>query len=299
MQPKETLKSLHPRNRHRARYDFPALSEAFPDLKKHLISNPKKEISIDFANPKAVKDLNRAILLYTYGVFWDIPDGYLCPPIPGRADYIHYVADVIASFNLQGIPRGESFRVLDIGVGANCIYPLIGCKEYGWNFVGVDIDEGAVTSAKNIVFLNHLESQIEIRFQKNSSFIFKSVVQEEEYFDLVVCNPPFHMSLLEASSGTKRKWKNLRLKTNVLNFGGKGSELWCPGGEIAFIQRMIEESLLFKKTIRFFSTLVSKGENLPFIYSMLKSVGASFVETVEMSQGQKKSRIVVWMFSSA
>jgi 23S rRNA (adenine1618-N6)-methyltransferase len=39
-------------------------------------------------------------------------------------------------------------RVLDIGVGANCVYPLIGHAEYGWRFLGVDIDEAALANAQ-------------------------------------------------------------------------------------------------------------------------------------------------------
>ncbi len=60
---------------------------------------------------------------------------------------------------------------------------------------------------------------------------------------------------------------------------------------------MVEESSLFKNKCRFFSTLVAKAEHLPAIYAALESVGAFLVKTIEMAQGQKKSRIIVWAFS--
>ena len=62
--------------------------------------------SVDFANPAAVKALNRALLRQDYGLdYWDIPAGYLCPPIPGRADYVHYLADLLAADRGGGAPR--------------------------------------------------------------------------------------------------------------------------------------------------------------------------------------------------
>jgi 23S rRNA (adenine1618-N6)-methyltransferase len=42
--------------------------------------------------------------------------------------------------------------------------------------------------------------------------------------------------------------------------------------------------------------LVSREENLSAIHSALKDVGARKVETIDMAQGQKKSRIVAWHF---
>ena len=150
--PSEEKNNLHPRNKHRLRYNFPELIAACPELSAFVAPNPYGDLSVDFKDPNAVKALNRALLQFFYKVdLWDVPEGYLCPPIPGRADYIHTLADLLAADNNGSIPLGKSIKVLDIGVGANCIYPLIGHHEYGWSFVGSDIDHIAVNSAKNIV----------------------------------------------------------------------------------------------------------------------------------------------------
>src|SRR5258708_22168599 len=127
--------NLHPRNSHRAGYDFKQLGKSSPDLKAFVYLNQYHDESIDFSNPDAVKALNKALLKYFYGVdHWDIPEGYLCPPIPGRADYIHYVADLLSENNNGTVPRGNKINVLDIGMGANCVYPLIGSSVYDWQF---------------------------------------------------------------------------------------------------------------------------------------------------------------------
>lgn len=296
---------LHPRNRHRGRYDFAKLASTLPELQQFLMPNPfdAAETTIDFANPAAVKTLNAALLKHFYGVtFWTIPPDYLCPPIPGRADYLHHAADLLATTNGGEIPRGPTVHALDIGVGANLIYPLIGAHEYGWRFVGTDIDDAAIKSAQQIVDANEgLAEAIELRLQALPLKIFDGVVNADDYFDIVICNPPFHVSAQAAEAGSLRKWKNLGKARTAetkpkLNFGGQAMELWCEGGEAGFIRRMIAESAQYKKQVRWFTSLVSKEDHLPEIYGALRKVGVQKVETIEMAQGQKKSRIVVWTF---
>nr|WP_314902039.1 23S rRNA (adenine(1618)-N(6))-methyltransferase RlmF [uncultured Deefgea sp.] len=289
---------LHPRNRHRGRYDFPALIAACPELHAFVAVNQYGDESIDFANPAAVKTLNRALLAKFYGVKnWDVPAGYLCPPIPGRADYIHNLADLLDQSYRGKIP--EVVRVLDIGCGANCVYPLIGAAEYEWEMVGSEVDAVALKNAQQIVEANP-QLNIELRLQKIPAAMFLGIVQDGEFFDLTLCNPPFHASLEEATAGSQRKWKNLgkapKTAAPLLNFGGQGGELWCEGGEEAFIQRMISESRQIGKRCLWFTSLVSKASSLPLLYRTLEKAGALDVRTIDMSQGQKQSRVLAWTF---
>ncbi|MCW3148527.1 23S rRNA (adenine(1618)-N(6))-methyltransferase RlmF [Stutzerimonas stutzeri] len=294
--------ALHPRNRHSGRYDFPALIAGCPELADFVIINPYGKQSIDFANPAAVKVFNRALLTQFYGIIhWDIPPGYLCPPVPGRADYLHGLADLLAEDNAGSIPRGATIKALDIGTGANCIYPLIGHKEYGWHFTGSDIDPVALNCARTLIDANGLGKAIELRQQNDRRHIFQELLLEGERFDLTLCNPPFHASATEASRGSQRKWRNLgkldpKRKLPVLNFGGQAAELWCEGGEAAFIARLAEESVGVSHQVYWFSTLVSKGSNVAPLQARLRRLGAREIRTVNMAQGQKRSRFVAWTF---
>lgn len=148
--------NLHPRNSHRSRYDFEQLIASCPELKQFVSINEHHPDTlgetIDFSNPDAVKWLNKALLIHYYGIQnWDIPKNYLCPPIPGRADYIHYIADLLAESNNGIVPTGTEVEGLDVGVGANCIYPIIGNSVYDWSFVGTDIDEKALQNCSAII----------------------------------------------------------------------------------------------------------------------------------------------------
>lgn len=305
----------HPRNRHRGRYDFSTLTAATPALSSFVVNTPGGEASIDFSDPAAVRALNRALLKTQYGIaHWDLPEGYLCPPIPGRADYLHGLADLLAASSAGDaqadfIPRGSSIRVLDIGTGANLIYPLLGHREYGWRFVGTDIDITALRAAEAIADANGLRKMIELRHQPEPARIFDGVLRGEEVFDLTLCNPPFHASATDAAQGNQRKRRNLgqhetvdapaRPSLSRLNFGGQHSELWCAGGEAGFVRRMIRESAGISTRVCWFSTLIAKSEHLADVRKQLRQVAAQDVRVVAMAQGNKQSRFVAWTFLDA
>ncbi len=291
-----TDKKLHPRNQHSDGYNFTRLVKQSPELEAFTRHNPAGEITIDFHDDQAVRALNQALLKAHYNInFWDIPASYLCPPIPGRVDYIHHLADLLASDNNQVAPHGRNIKVLDIGTGANLVYPLTGQSEYGWHFTGVDIDPTAIKVAQQICQFNKLN--IKLKLQKNPEDIFRGVIGSHDFFHLTLSNPPFHASADAAKKGSQRKWKNLGKGTqNKLNFGGQNAELWCPGGEVKFIATMIKQSVEFADQCLWFSSLVSKKDSLKPLYKILEKVKAVEVKTIDMAQGQKVSRFIAWTF---
>jgi 23S rRNA (adenine1618-N6)-methyltransferase len=286
---------MHTRSRHLGGLGFPLLIAAVPALAPFVFTNEWGTQTLDFADPAAIKLLNTALLKHHYGVaHWDIPEGYLCPSVPGRADYIHSLADLLAGG--RSIPRGKSVRALDIGTGANCVYPLIGNAEYGWSFVGSEIDAKALANAKSIVAENGLRGAIELRLQRSPQKILSGLLAEGEQFDVSLCNPPFHASAKEAAEASQRKWKNLGKGGSALNFGGQSRELWTAGGESAFVRKMVEESVAIGKRVRWFTSLISKSANLPAVERALQRARAARTKTIEMKQGQKTSRLVAWSF---
>ncbi len=292
---------LHKKNKHNKRYDFKQLISSHPDLAPFVKLNKYKDESIDFSDANAVKTLNTALLKHFYNIeYWDIPTGYLCPPIPGRADYIHHIAEYLGSFKKTKTPSGSNIKVLDVGVGANCVYPIIGTQEYGWSFIGSDIDAVSINSASNIVEQNtSLNRRVKLILQENKKDFFYGVINKEELVDITICNPPFHASMEEAQEGSLRKTNNLTHKKHqkvVRNFGGTNNELWCEGGERKFILDMVRESKKFSKSIFMFSTLVSKQSNVKAINEALKNAEANTIRTIPMGQGNKSSRIIAWSF---
>tara|TARA_B110000977_G_scaffold56892_1_gene77297 strand:- start:5100 stop:6059 length:960 start_codon:yes stop_codon:yes gene_type:complete len=292
---------LHPRNKNLERYDLEALIQIKPELKAFMKPNKHGDDSVDFANPKAVKLLNKALLNHYYGIeHWDFPDSNLCPPIPGRADYLHYLADLICEHNFGRFPEGNKISCLDIGIGANCIYPIIGVTEYNWNFIGSDVDPNSIDSAIKIVGNNpKLVGKVECKLQKDYKAMFRGIIGSKDQIDLTMCNPPFHESEEAAQKGALRKVQNLQGKQKnkaVLNFSGISKELIYEGGEIKFISSMVLQSKTFGNNCFWFSTLVSKQSNLKALYKVLDQVGAIEIKTIPMGTGNKVSRIIAWTF---
>ncbi len=297
--PTTNTKTLHKRNPHNSRYDFDALIKSHSDLKQYVALNKYDDLSIDFASQEAVLALNKSLLSHFYNIpNWEIPENYLTPPIPGRADYIHYISDLIPDDS----QIKNNIKVLDIGIGASCIYPIIGSYSYGWKFVGSDIDNESLANANKIIEGNKLlSSNVKTILQLNKNNIFQNIIKSEDRFYFTICNPPFHESAQDAVQGSKRKVKNLtkskyKLKNPPLNFGGQKNELWCDGGEISFISKMIKESSEFKMNCFWFTTLVSKEKNLEEIYELLEKEKVYEFRTIDMKQGNKISRVVAWTF---
>ena len=282
---------MHSKNLHQSSYNYAVLKNTNPALAEYVILNDFNQESIDFSNPKAVIELNRTLLKHFYDVQdWTIPEGYLCPPIPGRADYLLHIHDLL------DVDSNKTVKGLDIGVGANRIYPILASQQLGWQMVGADIDVTAVKFAKKNAL--QFKNNIGIRHQESNAAIFKGIIKEGEFFDFTMCNPPFHASEKEAASGTLRKLRNLHGNPEFkLNFGGQANELWCNGGEALFIKRMLKQSVLFKNQVGWFTCLVSKSSHLPKIYKQLEKLNVVY-KTVDMEQGHKKSRFIAWKFTN-
>lgn len=259
-----------------------------------VFENKYQTRTIDFANPEAVKALNTALLFKDYNIgFWEFPDTNLCPPIPGRVDYIHHVADL-----LKSLKTNTSIHVLDIGTGASCIYPILGQAEYNWNFIATDSDKNSLEVAQKIINKNDFNNSISLRFQENDNQIFRGVLKEDDNFSVSICNPPFYKSEAEALEATSRKLRGLKREGDKLirNFSGTNNELWYKGGEKAFIHNYLYESSLFKTQCVWFTTLVSRKDLVKGMYDSLKKLGATNIKTIDMGQGNKISRIVAWTF---
>ncbi|MFT6898908.1 MAG: 23S rRNA (adenine1618-N6)-methyltransferase [Paraglaciecola sp.] len=305
-------RSLHPRNLHQGDYPMQALVNSSPQLQPFLFPAKSGNSSINFSDPAAVKALNTALLAHYYGIaVWDIPAGYLCPPVPGRADYIHGIADLLAADNGGKIPRDKQVVGLDIGVGANAIYPIIGSQSYGWKFVGSDVDPVAVKAATMLARANaNLQPLLKVRQQTQLDSIFGGIITPQDNFSFAMCNPPFHRSAQEAAQGSQRKVSNLTRHTKKrnpqlqskqdqgkLNFAGTHNELWCEGGELGFINKMIAQSVDYAEQVGWFTSLVSKKENLPLIGKYFAQLGITNTKTIDMYQGQKHSRFIAWTFN--
>jgi 23S rRNA (adenine1618-N6)-methyltransferase len=282
---------LHPRNKHKNGYNFDVLTKHNKNLASFVTNNNHGTLTIDFSDPKAVKELNSTLLEVHYGVKkWIFPDENLCPPIPGRVDYMHYISDLLSDSNCT-----ENITILDIGTGATCIYPLLGVKEYDWNFIATDIELDSLDTAQDIISDNNLEAKILLRQQFTEANILKGIIEKGDSFSAVVCNPPFYKSEQEAKGANARKSRNLG-NNAVRNFSGNNNELWYPGGEKAFLHNYLYQSSLYKDISVWFTSLVSKKETIKSLQKSGEKLKVKTMKIIPMHQGNKVTRIVAWQF---
>lgn len=298
---------LHARNRHRGGYDIERLAAGFPPLNRYVVAgrggSGTRSRTVDFSRPEAVGALNAALLSVDYHVRgFALPDGRLCPAVPGRADYVHVLADLLADETADGrVPRGADVVGLDIGVGASCVYPLLGHAEYGWSFVGSDVDRAALASAEQVVSAN--DAPVRLVHQPHAEHVLAGALPGGgSALTFTMCNPPFYASAAEAAAATARKWKGVRKRRgadrSARSFGGNQSELWCAGGERRFISAHIRESALHPSAALWFTSLVSAESSLPKLLAELRSTDARRVERLGVATGNKQMRILAWSYWS-
>lgn len=300
---------MHPKNRYQTPHDFPALALIVPELAGCFFTTPDGRTSLDFTKPETVRLLNKALLLRDYGLkHWDIPAGNLCPGVPGRLDYIHVIADLLAgtwplslpNVQVQGQVNEQGIVGLDVGTGASLIYPILGVREYGWKFVGTDVDDTSLKVAGAITKFNPgLTKSIIVRKQPDTRSVFRNVILPHETFAFTMCNPPFFDSPEEAGRAASKKWTKLGKDASpTLNFGGQANELWTPGGEADFLRRMIRESVGFAAQVGWFTTLVSKKGYLKIAEVEFGRTGITDTKVINIGQGGKKRRVLAWRVRS-
>jgi len=311
------------------------LCQAYPPLQSYVVSsndngkaNSKSSkkapnrLTIKFADPNAVRALNTALLVADYNIKPNyakiLPKNALVPPVPGRADYVHHLADLLGGEQDGNIPEGSSVRGLDIGTGASVIYPLVASSTYGWAMVASEINFPSLQSARRIIEENTLENLIDLREQESEENIFDGILEPMEEIDFAMCNPPFFPSLEAFQAENARKIKGLARggmnkrsrslsKANEAdqkneasnNFGGTDSELWCEGGEVSFVRRMIDESKSKRYRHRFLwcTSLVSRESNCQRIEKYLRNnAQPAEVRRISFGAGKKSASILAWTF---
>eukprot|EP00890_Picochlorum_soloecismus_P005147 jgi/Picsp_1/5633/NSC_02992-R1_ribosomal rna large subunit methyltransferase f len=316
-------RSMHPKNIYSVQQpDFGKLAELYPSLKQYLVkqckagSKEKQDIkikyTIEFTNPDACRELVKAQLHHDFKITWDLPSSYLIPPLANRLNYLCWLHDL---FQLW-VPERDDFywgrendciKILDIGCGANLIYPLLGSSYFGWCFVGADVNSDALQQAvKNreanldiapLIVLRRVEYQTcqegkqatsdqhERIFSGCGSGILSCAINNTDgVFHASMCNPPFFSSEEEAG------------RNPMTDYGGTSVEMVYPGGEESFVRNMIRDSRSISDRIVWFTTMVGKKSTLKIARKMIHDFGHTVVRTTEFIQGKTSRWAIAWSF---
>ncbi|GJQ09286.1 hypothetical protein GpartN1_g1077.t1 [Galdieria partita] len=258
------------------RPDFEKLAQLDDELSKYY-----RRGRLDFRKERVCISLTRAIFLHEFGLQWSIPPGHLCPAIPSRLEYLCWIEALLKYENILQPP----IRGLDIGTGANCVYPLLGAKLLGFHFIATEVDEESYQGALKNVLDNNLSSQVEVR-KVSQGQILRGIVKGTDSFHFAMCNPPFFSDMSEASVHP------FRVKT------GDERQMVTSGGEVSFIAQMAEESVEFSQNIRWFTSLVGRKKDLGILQRYIQENITTEVRRTCLKQGRTSRWIIAWSFKS-
>jgi len=284
---------MHPRNRYfRRKPDFAALAAQFADFAAIVVTDSRGRVHVDWKDPACSVALTRALLRADYGLKWELPRGFLCPPVPQRVNYVHWIEDLLAGTIETAIKSAHAVRIpdeatgLDVGVGASAIYPLLALSLHpNWKMIGTDINEEALRSARANVESNGLQAKIRLELVGSDSVLLETVRKQSDVIDFCMCNPPFF-----AAEEDARKASHYR------SCDAKVQELVTPGGEQAFVSRMIADSQVLRHRVRWYTTMVGHKSSLTAAMAEIKSCGASLVRSTTFFQGKTIRWAVAWSF---
>ncbi|XP_075511289.1 uncharacterized protein LOC142547093 isoform X1 [Primulina tabacum] len=326
----------HPRNKYSDNPpDFCSLASLYPSFQPYVFYSREGKPKIDWTDFNATRELTRVLLLHDHGLDWWIPDGQLCPTVPNRSNYIHWIEDLLASNLVSGTRVDGRVNGFDIGTGANCIYPLLGASLLGWKFVGSDVTDVAIEWANRNVMNNpHITELIEIRRVECEDDIFDVEELQTKKQHSGECDLNSHdekaLEIVPAPSsvvGKKKGYCGSHVLLGVVkdgeNFdfcmcnppffetmeeaglnpntacGGTSEEMVCIGGERAFISHIIGDSVQLKHRFRWFTSMVGRKSNLSMLVAELWDNGVTVVKTTEFVQGKTSRWGLAWSFLPA
>ncbi|CAB5210346.1 unnamed protein product [Rhizophagus irregularis] len=289
---------MHPRNKYKDNPpDFSVLAFKYPSFYPFVNYSKEGKPYIDYKNPEAARELTYCLLREDFNLFLDIPLDTLCPPIPSRLNYIHWIEDLISSTESHEELGKNTVHGIDIGTGASCIYPLLGCTlNKNWVFLATDIDKKAVKYAKDNVHRNNLDDKITVRRNKTDKKILlnENMIKDTTIkFSFCMCNPPFYENQEQYEKGVESK-----ITSSHSVCTGSSNEMFTPGGEFQFIKDILEESLILRTKIRWYTSKIGRLETVNKIVCELKKSGIDNYVVTEFCQGLTRRWGIGWSFGS-
>ncbi|XP_046680018.1 U6 small nuclear RNA (adenine-(43)-N(6))-methyltransferase-like [Homalodisca vitripennis] len=280
-------KFMHPRNVYRKPPDFKALAIKYPEFRKYAKQEISGKVSIDFKNKESLRALTSTLLKEDFGLDVEIPLNRLIPTLPLRLNYLLWIEDILAANR----KTSDIVKGIDIGCGASCVYPLLAAKHFQWQMLGTEVDEESVLIASNNVTRNGLSDRITIQKTPERTML-DGVLEADTVYDFCVCNPPFFSSEEELEPQNVARSPSRPPPRNAMT--GASWELVTPGGEVAFVESIIQDSLKLKDKVRVYSVMLGHKTSVGKILAALKKPEVQKVTSYKFCQGRTTRWGIAW-----
>ncbi|WVW82082.1 hypothetical protein I302_104087 [Kwoniella bestiolae CBS 10118] len=274
--------------------DFARLASRFPDFAQYVTISEEGYASIDFQNPAALRSLTRCLLKEDWDLDVGLREDRLCPTLTNRLDYLLHVLDLEPY--LAASPSSRPLRVLDIGTGATAIYPILLHRlRPDAQITATELDELSYNHSLSVLSQNSIPSSSinAVHAPSAEPILFPILDNEREEWDLTICNPPFFGSEEEMKEGQEGKELGAHAAPTAAN-----NELITPGGEIAFVGKMIKESLKIGERCRWYTSLIGKYSSLTPLIELLREHKIDNYLLKSIKQSKTTRWILGWSYSS-
>ncbi|CAH8846338.1 unnamed protein product [Trichobilharzia szidati] len=293
-------KYMHHRNIYKhKRPNFKELAAQYDFFNAVAEKDECGRVQLDFRVPLHLAALSKALLLKDFNLNVEFPGDRLIPTVPLRLNYILWLEDLLK--DLQKF--SEPIKILDIGVGASCIYPLLGARKNSWKFFGTETDMRNYSLAKENVDRNHMSDDIKLfHIAENSSSldaVFGSNNSGKEagsttYLHAVMANPPFFSDASDAV-GSKTCRSLGRPPPKTVSSAAR-HESQTTGGEVYYCMRLIRDSLRYSTRVGVFTIMLGKKSSVPVVRRILYKLKITQISVYEMCQGRIMRWGVAWTF---
>lgn len=255
------------------RPDFAHLASLYAPLAPYVRLN-SSGAHVDFRDADATRTLTLALLHVDFGLMLTLPAHQLCPTVPSRVAYLAWAHSLLGEHE-------DEVCALDIGVGASCIYPLLGWRMYGWRWLGSEVDAASLAYARANVAANAAQGAITLRLASCEDRI-AGVLREGESVALSVCNPPFF-------DNGDAKAVNPHTALAITR-----SEERTEGGEVSFVRAMIDESVRLGPRVRWCSSLLGRKASLKPLLAHLQRLGIANMRHTAFRLGRTTRWAIAW-----
>jgi 23S rRNA (adenine1618-N6)-methyltransferase len=253
---------------------------------------------LDFQDPATVKTLSKAILRADFGLQLEVPDDRLCPPIPNRWNYVSWIQSLIDSTSPDYSSKYDPARKitgLDIGTGSSAIYTMLCLKSRpNWSMCATDIDKKSFESAARNLALNNLITRIKLLQTTELNAVIPIQGLGVDHLDFTICNPPFFTDTNDMSSSLKGEGKSW--KPNAVCTGAE-VEMVCEGGDLGFVTKIVNESLVLREKVQWYSSMLGKLSSAKAVIDLLKNHNITNWAVGVVDTGATTKRwVVAWSF---
>ncbi|XP_067633554.1 U6 small nuclear RNA (adenine-(43)-N(6))-methyltransferase isoform X2 [Eurosta solidaginis] len=288
---------MHPRNIFRTPPDYTALAIKYKDFRRVCKLELTGKVRIDYRNEATLRALNKMLLEEYFQLHVDIAPGSLVPTLPLRLNYILWLEDLLVPLKLAAT---EEVNGIDIGCGSSCIYSLLASRKNAWHMHALETNASNLEHARNNVKLNSLENLVEIFKQIDKQVVFSDffITKPDVKFHFCLCNPPFYDSSLPDPFHATTRNEEKRAPPHNCHTGNE-EELACEGGEVQFVQRIIEESDLHKQRVCIFTSMLGHKSSVGRILATLNTKQITNYTTTEFCQGNTTRWGIAWSFGTS